>query len=477
MSNINNLENAVSSLSGNLTVIDENITTVSNDLIKLISPFEKMNNFAVDISKNIFGLKGLDPLGPMFDGVNKTLSDVSKSNPLETVIKGLDDGVKYAQDLNSAFGDLKDLQMPDFENIQIDDIKNAIEPFEKINGVLVDIGDKVFGLEGFDPLGPMFEGINEGIGFVENFNSILGEMTKLTDLQKLATDSQALATSILNSSLVTNTIELGKNALAWLSAKAEIVLSTIATWAQNAATLAQNVATQIGTAIQGAFNVVMAMNPIALIIIAVVALVAAFVLLWNNCEGFRNFFIGLWDTLKGAGSWIAEVFGGIFTSLGKIISGVFSGLKDVFIDVINFITRGLNAYIKIMLIPVNLIITGLNFIPGVNIPALKLEIPQIPKLATGGMPEFGQMFIARENGPELVGRFGNQNVVANNNQIIEGIKQGVIEANYVSQNNNSGGNWIIQLVDIYGKIKSTSVISAAERKNTRDGKTIIPVGI
>ena len=46
----------------------------------------------------------------------------------------------------------------------------------------------------------------------------------------------------------------------------------------------------------------------------------------------------------------------------------------------------------------------------------------------GGFPEKGEMFIARENGPEMVGRMGNRNTVANNNQIIDGIKKGVFEA-------------------------------------------------
>lgn len=48
--------------------------------------------------------------------------------------------------------------------------------------------------------------------------------------------------------------------------------------------------------------------------------------------------------------------------------------------------------------------------------------------AKGGFPENGEMFIARENGPEMVGRMGNRNTVANNNQIINGIKKGVFEA-------------------------------------------------
>lgn len=48
--------------------------------------------------------------------------------------------------------------------------------------------------------------------------------------------------------------------------------------------------------------------------------------------------------------------------------------------------------------------------------------------ATGGFPEQGQMFIAREAGPELVGTIGGQTAVANNDQIIEGISAGVYNA-------------------------------------------------
>lgn len=39
--------------------------------------------------------------------------------------------------------------------------------------------------------------------------------------------------------------------------------------------------------------------------------------------------------------------------------------------------------------------------------------------ATGGFPSFGEMFVARENGPELVGRVGNNSVVANNDQVAD----------------------------------------------------------
>ena len=39
------------------------------------------------------------------------------------------------------------------------------------------------------------------------------------------------------------------------------------------------------------------------------------------------------------------------------------------------------------------------------------------------------MFIAREQGPELVGRIGNRTAVANNDQIVEGVAAGVTSAN------------------------------------------------
>lgn len=48
--------------------------------------------------------------------------------------------------------------------------------------------------------------------------------------------------------------------------------------------------------------------------------------------------------------------------------------------------------------------------------------------ASGGFPEAGQLFVANEAGPEMVGKMGNKTTVANNNQIIEGIKAGVFEA-------------------------------------------------
>jgi len=48
-----------------------------------------------------------------------------------------------------------------------------------------------------------------------------------------------------------------------------------------------------------------------------------------------------------------------------------------------------------------------------------------PCLASGGMPSTGQLFLARESGPELVGQIGSRNTVANNDQIVNGIASGM----------------------------------------------------
>ena len=56
-------------------------------------------------------------------------------------------------------------------------------------------------------------------------------------------------------------------------------------------------------------------------------------------------------------------------------------------------------------------------------------MPSVSAYATGGYPTTGQMFIAREAGPEYVGTMGGHTAVANNDQIVAGISSGVASAN------------------------------------------------
>lgn len=66
-------------------------------------------------------------------------------------------------------------------------------------------------------------------------------------------------------------------------------------------------------AVKNAFvvlNAVLAANPVGIVVAAIVGLVAAFIYLWNNCDAFREFWIGLWEKIKealaAAVAWIKE---------------------------------------------------------------------------------------------------------------------------------------------------------------------------
>ena len=81
-------------------------------------------------------------------------------------------------------------------------------------------------------------------------------------------------------------------------------------------------------------NAVMSANPIGLIITAIGLLVAAFVYLWNHCEGFRNFFIKMWEGLKNVVKtvvdWIKENWKTMLLFLINPLAGIFKYCYDHF---------------------------------------------------------------------------------------------------------------------------------------------------
>jgi len=98
-----------------------------------------------------------------------------------------------------------------------------------------------------------------------------------------------------------------------------------------------------------ALNAVLAANPILIVVAVIAGLVAAFIYLWNNCEGFREFWIGLWEAIKTAAKavadWFVQAWGDVstfFTSLwdgiSKWFSDVWEGIKGVVSAVVGAIT-------------------------------------------------------------------------------------------------------------------------------------------
>ena len=118
-------------------------------------------------------------------------------------------------------------------------------------------------------------------------------------------------------------------------------------------TAASNAITLVTGAIK-ALNLAMKANIVGLIVSLILGLVAAFIYLWNNCEGFREFWINLWEKIKSAakiawtfikdtfskiGSWFTEKF----ESVQKAGKSAMDKVKKWFQDAWNSVKKAWSA--------------------------------------------------------------------------------------------------------------------------------------
>lgn len=121
------------------------------------------------------------------------------------------------------------------------------------------------------------------------------------------------------------------------------------------------------TVLSGAF----AASPVGWVVIGIVALVAAFVLLWNKSEAFRNFWIGLFENVKGAvtQAWstlqpalenlgqnmmklyeaakpILEIIGVIAGAIGTVFVGTFVGAIQGVLAALTPLTNALSSLVS-----------------------------------------------------------------------------------------------------------------------------------
>ena len=190
----------------------------------------------------------------------------------------------------------------------------------------------------------------------------------------------------------------------------------------------------IASAVVGVFSTVLAFlaaNPIAAVIVGIGAMIAIGIILYRH-----------WDE--------------IITKLKEFQQTLHNALNDGQLDWLDFvavIVRTIMAPIDGIINLVNWIVTlcnwiksalegldRLNFVKKANNRAQEItdsgEIWNGMNFANGGFPPEGQLFVSREAGPEMVGTIGGHTAVANNDQIVEGIRQGVYDA--VTAANSNG---------------------------------------
>lgn len=93
--------------------------------------------------------------------------------------------------------------------------------------------------------------------------------------------------------------------------------------------------------------------------------------------------------------------------------------------------------------------------------------------AKGGFPDMGEMFIAREAGPEMVGKIGNKTTVANNQQIVEAVSEGVYSAVLAAMRQSEGNGG--QAVNVY--LDGRQITSSVEKHQRERGATIMRNGV
>lgn len=270
----------------------------------------------------------------------------------------------------------------------------------------------------------------------EGFNKILEKVLELTE----GVDIEGFGESVAGAfdTFVNDIMPKIVDGMGWMKEN----LPTIATLIGGVTTaiVAQNAATKIKTVMdaaaakgmtlmtyaQQALNAAMKANLIGIIITAVSALVAAFIYLWNNCEGFREFWINLWENIKetvaGIGEWFGEVFRGAWEAITNAFANVgsfFGGLWDTIVSKFSEIgskvaeaiggafKSAINSVISVVEGAINFIpnaINGalslINALPGVNIPMMPTI--SLPRLAMGGIVDSATAAIIGENGREAV---------------------------------------------------------------------------
>lgn len=179
----------------------------------------------------------------------------------------------------------------------------------------------------------------------------------------------------------------------------------------------------------------------------------------TNCfnimkNGITSAFNYVWSSIKG----------GVTGAMNYVISKIENGVNFV-VSGINSLLRGFNKVVSMAAKVAGANWNGVSLVPKVH----------IPRLASGGIFPRGEDGMAFINHNELVGKFSNgKNVVANNQQITEGIKQAVMEGMaQVMMNSNVGGNSAPPIIENVFKCDSETLYRMTQVGKAKHGQRYI----
>lgn len=181
--------------------------------------------------------------------------------------------------------------------------------------------------------------------------------------------------------------------------------------------------------------------------------------------------ISLWGTVAQGAYDARYVVSNVYSKSATVSLG--GSVSQRAWDVYTIVTRVANTVTNIALGAIRGIATGGVFKNGKWSP--------VTAYANGGAPNMGQMFIAREAGPELVGKIGGHTAVMNNDQIVSSVAAGVASANSTQNallrqliNAVQGGDQTVVLQVDSTKLGEVSIRSI-NRVQRQQGRTLLNV--
>jgi phage-related minor tail protein len=157
----------------------------------------------------------------------------------------------------------------------------------------------------------------------------------------------------------------------------------VAILAANAAMKVYQATLIVVKAAQFALNLVMAANPITLVVLALAALVAAFVLAYKNSETFRNGVNALFNGIKKGVTASVDFIKGYLNVVMNFYKSIFNGIASLWNNSIGKLSFS---------VP--------DWVPGLG--GKGFDVPNIPMLADGGIVRSPTLALIGEKGPEAV---------------------------------------------------------------------------
>lgn len=357
---------------------------------------------------------------------------------------------------------LQNIVLPAMDKLS-DVVDKASEGYEKLKKWIVDNKDEL--KQAAETVSELAEIAAYATGVFISFKAAMALQKTVQGIQSAKIALSMLSLEIGGANLaqaaLNGTLTIGETIVGLLTGKIKL------------AAVAQGLMTKA----QGALNAVLSANPIAIVITAIAALVAAFIYLWNNCEGFRNFWINLWDGVKAVAKSVADWFVQAWTDIGdfftKTVPAWFESFKTKATNVFNAVKLAITSPIESAKNKVKSVVDAIkgffNFkvqLPKVKLPHFSISPKgwQLGDLLKGSIPKLGIEWYAKggvfdkptlfstASGMKGVGESGAEAVapidvlqgyvadaVASQNEKLVGILREILNA-ILAVDSNMGGN-------------------------------------